>query len=46
MTAVLRSIESTRVGKNPTNDTIKWNLWDIDRLDPHDGEDTTENRCG
>jgi hypothetical protein len=34
--AVVRSIESTKVGKKLTNDTNKGDLWEVDRLDQHD----------
>lgn len=41
--AVLRFIENTDVGKRLTDETSKYDLWDVDRLDQRNGEDATEN---
>ena len=41
--AVLRFIENTDVGKRLTDETSKYDLWDVDRLDQRSGEDATEN---
>jgi hypothetical protein len=43
---VLRFIEDTEVGKKPTDDTDKGDLWDVERLDTGDGEDMPEYEGG
>jgi len=43
---VLHFIEDIEVDRTPTDDTVKGDLWDVERLDAGDGEDMSENEGG
>jgi hypothetical protein len=43
MAALLRFIGSTEVGNKSKDETNRYDLWDVDRLDRRDDEDAMED---